>query len=92
MRALNEVRGAIALQQEQYTETIGFLNQADDRSPYVLYLKARASAAAGQNDQAAMLFRKVADWNVNDLGYAMVRTEALEKAAAAPVATAGRKK
>ena len=92
MRMMNEVAGVLALEQHRYTEAVSYLAKADSRSPYVLFQQATAMAGAGQNAKAADLFRKVAEWNTADLGYAMVRDQAREKAATAPVATAGRKR
>lgn len=91
MDRLYAVMGTVALRQKQYKEALAFLKKGDDQDPYTLYQRAMAEAGLGQARQASTLFAAVANSNVNDLGYAMVRTAATEKMAAQPVATTGRR-
>jgi tetratricopeptide (TPR) repeat protein len=92
LRSLNEVNGYIALRQKRYKEALAFLQKGDDQSPYAIYERALATEALGQTKQAEVLFDKVANWNANDLGYAIVRAEAVQKTDAIAVATKGRKR
>ena len=92
LRFLNEVLGSVALRQKRYREAIAYFEKGDARSPWAMHQRARAAEALGQNSQAAELFGKVADWNVNDIGYAVVRAEAMEKKQAAAVATSGKRR
>jgi tetratricopeptide (TPR) repeat protein len=92
MEALNETQGTLALRQKHYEDAIGYLQKADQENPRVLYQLAMANQALGHTQQAATLFDKVAHWNSMGLDYAMVRSEAMEKAEANPVATSGKKK
>lgn len=91
IRQLYVAMGTVANRQRQYKEALAFLKKGDDQDPYTLYQLAVAEAGLGQSRQAATLFASVAKSNVNDLGYALVRTEATEKGSMAPVATAGRR-
>lgn len=91
VHGLYAVMGADAVRQKRYKEALAFLKKGDDQDPYTLYQRALAAAGLGQAKQASTLFATVAKSNVNDLGYALVRTEALEKSSMQPVATAGRR-
>ena len=92
VRNLNEVNGYIALRQKHYKEALAFLQKGDAQSPYATYERAVATEGLGQTKQAEALFDKVANWNANDLGYAVVRAEAVQKTDAIAVATKGRKR
>jgi tetratricopeptide (TPR) repeat protein len=92
IQRLNEVSGFVALRQKHYKEALALLQKGNGQSPYVLYQRAVASERLGQTTQASALFDKVATWNANDLGYAIVRSDAIEKADAMAVATKGRKR
>ena len=76
---LNEVQGILALGQKQYAHAVELLSKADQDSPYVIYQQALAAEGAGRTGEASALFKKVAQWNVNDLGYATVRARAMAK-------------
>lgn len=92
VRALNEVRGTVALKQKRYRTALAHFAKADDQSPFVMYQRAVAAGRLGQQRLAASLLDKVANWNVNDLGYALVRQGATDKAAAVAVATSGKRR
>lgn len=91
LRGLYTAMGAVANRQKQYKEALALLKKGDDQDPYTLYQLALAYEGLGQANRAAATFAAVAKSNVNDLGYALVRSEATGKASAQPVATAGHK-
>jgi tetratricopeptide (TPR) repeat protein len=91
-RRLNTAMGTVALKEKKYADALAFLKKGDDQDPYTLYQRAVAQAGLGQRSQAAALFATVAKSNVNNLGYALVRQEAMAQSSLQPVATAGRKK
>lgn len=90
MNRLYLAMGTLANRQKRYDQALALLKKGDAQDPYTLYQRAVAEAGLGQASQAATHFATVARWNGNDLGYALVRTDAAEKGSAAPVATAGR--
>ena len=90
-RFLNDIQGSVALRQKRYAEALAFFEKGNTRNPWTVHQRALAAEGLGQTGQAAELFAQVADWNVNDLGYAVVRGEAIEKKEAAAVATSGKK-
>lgn len=92
VRRLNTAMGVVALKQKKYADALAYLKKGNDQDPYTLYQRAVAQAGLGQRSQAAALFATVAKSNVNDLGYALVRQEAMAQSSMQPVATAGRKK
>jgi len=92
LRALSEVQGTVALKQKKYREALAYFEKAGDQNPYAIYQRAVAAGRLGQQQLAMSLLDKVANWNVNDLGYAMVRQGATDKAAAVAVATSGKKR
>ena len=92
VRSLHEVQGALALRQKNYQEAVTQLQQADQHNPRVIYQLAVANEGLGHDDQASQLFAKAANWNTGGLDYALVRSDAMQKAGEKPVATSGKKK
>jgi len=76
---LNEVRGIVAVQQKRYEAALGLLAKADQANPYAIYYQAVANEKLGKTAESSALFKKVATWNENDLGYSTVRARALAK-------------
>jgi tetratricopeptide (TPR) repeat protein len=54
--------------------------EADPNDIYVTYHRALALEAAGRSDEARPLFRRVAGWNFNSAGTALVKKDAAKKA------------
>ncbi len=48
--------------------------------PYIKYQFAVATEGAGDAARAKQLFREIADYNFNVVGFALVRKDALQKA------------
>ena len=74
--------GALAyinFKQGKYAEAIAEQEQSDPNSPYNKYRLALACEKAGQNEKAATLFNELADYNFNNIGYALIRKELKEK-------------
>ena len=71
--------GLIALLQDQPEQAIEHLEQSDLGVMYVKYHLALAAEAAGQDERAKALFKEVAEWNFNSVGYALVRQDALAR-------------
>src|SRR6266853_704869 len=80
LEPMHQLKGFIALYQGKYQEAAGHLRQGNPFDPYVTYQLAVATEGAGDVAQAKKLFREIADYNFNALGFALVRKEAQQKA------------
>jgi tetratricopeptide (TPR) repeat protein len=80
MEGVHQLLGFIALYQGRYREAIGHFDQGDPNDMYVRYQLALASEGAGNVERAKKLFREVAINNFNDVGVALTRKEATQKA------------
>ena len=63
-----------------YEEAVKHYQQTDLSNVYAKYHLALAQEAAGFADKARQLFDEVANYNFNDVGFALVREEAAAKA------------
>jgi len=80
MEPVHQLLGFIALYQGGYREAIGHFEQGDPNDIYVRYQLALANEGAGNVAQAKKLFREVAINNFNNVGVALTRKEATQKA------------
>lgn len=78
----HQVLGEIALKQGNFDEAVTHLEQANQANIYVKYLLASAQEGAGNAEEAKRLFTEVANFNFNSVGFALVRRDAMAKAAA----------
>ena len=70
--------GLIHFEKGDHAKAIEHLNQGDQEDPYILYHLAVAESKAGDPAKADELFSKVAEMNQNGLGYAFVRSKAMD--------------
>lgn len=70
----------VSLLQGNYDEAIAHYEQATQNDPYVNYYHALALEGAGRNEEAKALFQKVANYNFNNAGLALVRKDAMARA------------
>jgi tetratricopeptide (TPR) repeat protein len=82
LEPMHQLEGFIALYQKQYSQAAEHFRHGSPFDPYVKYQLAVATEGAGDAAQARRLFREVADYNFNALGFALVRRDALQKAGA----------
>jgi tetratricopeptide (TPR) repeat protein len=73
--------GVIALRRGDDEQAIDELQQSNLTVLYNKYQLALAHAGAGHQDAARKLFREVGEWNFNSVGFALVRRDALRRAA-----------
>lgn len=71
--------GYIALAQGDANKAIEYFGQGEMDDAYVMYCFAVAKEKAGDAAGAAELYKKVANWNMDDVFYAFVRQKALSK-------------
>jgi len=79
-RPAHALLGYVALSQENYDEAIAHFEQANPNNPYHMYYHALALEGAGNSEEAKALFQKVASYNFNSPGLALVRNDAIARA------------
>jgi tetratricopeptide (TPR) repeat protein len=80
MEPVHELRGAIALEQGHYAEAAEHFRQGNHENDiYIKYLLAKSLEGAGQTDEAMKLYQQVANYNFNDVYFALTRKEAMMK-------------
>jgi Tfp pilus assembly protein PilF len=82
LEPMHQLEGFIALYQKQYSQAAEHFRHGSPFDPYVKYQLALATEGAGDAAGARKLYREVADYNFNALGFALVRRDALQKAGA----------
>ncbi len=80
MEPVHELKGFIALYQSKFRDAAGHFAQGNLDDPYVKYQYAVALAGAGDNAKAKQLFGELAVYNFNNVGYALIRKDAQQKA------------
>ena len=81
LEPVHELKGYIALYQGNFAEAAGHFAMGNLNDPYIKYQYAVALAGGGQKDKAQQLFRELAVYNFNNVGYALIRKDAQQKAA-----------
>ena len=79
MEPVHEVMGLTSLLQGNYEEAVAHYEQANLNNIYTMYHLALAHEGGGNTEEAKKLFREVADYNFNSVGFALVRKEAMQK-------------
>jgi tetratricopeptide (TPR) repeat protein len=85
MEPYHNLMGTVSLLQSDYQEAVGHYRQANLNNIYVKYHLALALEGAGNEDEARALFKEVAEWNFNSVGYALVREDATQRSERARV-------
>jgi tetratricopeptide (TPR) repeat protein len=75
----HELLGIVSLEQGAYDEAASHFAQADPDDPYVAYHWGLALEGAGKTQEARAQYQKVADYNFNSPGLALIRRAAIEK-------------
>ena len=81
LEPVHELKGYIALYQGNFQEAAGHFAQGNLNDPYIKYQYAVALAGGGEKDKAQQLFRELAVYNFSNVGYALIRKDAQQKAA-----------
>jgi len=79
LRRLNAILALLELKQDNYDEALEYFSEADTEDPYNWYYMAVAYEKKGDKENASKLFAKIAGWNENSLGLALVRQRAIDK-------------
>ena len=79
LEPMHEMMGMITLLQGEHAEAVEHFQQGNLNNPYIKYQLALAHEGAGNTEQAKELFGVLADYNFNNIAFALVRAEAAEK-------------
>ena len=82
LEPMHQLEGYVALYQGKFKEAAEHLRLGSPFDPYVKYQLAVATEGAGDVAGAKKLYREVADYNFNALGFALIRKDAQQKAGA----------
>jgi tetratricopeptide (TPR) repeat protein len=75
------VKGFIDYKQNKYDVAIKDFQEGDKNDVYTKYWLARSYEAAGNKDEANKIYKDIADYNFNGIGYALIRSEVKKKVA-----------
>jgi tetratricopeptide (TPR) repeat protein len=81
LEPVHELKGYIALYQGNFREAAGHFAAGNLNDPYIKYQYAVALEGGGEKAKALQLFRELAVYNFNNVGYALIRKDAQQKAA-----------
>jgi len=74
--------GYVNMKEKKYVDAIGHFEKTNPaNSVFNKYWLAMANEAAGNKDKANTLYKEVADYNFNELGYALIRNDVKKKLA-----------
>ena len=82
LEPMHQLEGFIALYQGKYQDAAAHFQKGNLLDPYIKYHLAVATEGAGDVAQAKQMFREIADYNFNALGFALIRKDAQQKASA----------
>src|SRR3954471_10175075 len=80
MEPFHQLMGFSALYQGKFKDAAAHFAEGNLQDPYIEYSYAVALDGSGQKDKAKQIFRAVAIYNFNSLGYALIRKDAQQKA------------
>lgn len=79
LEPMHQLEGFVALYQGKYQDAVAHFGKGNLADPYIKYHLAVATAGAGDAAQAGRMFREIADYNFNVLGFALIRKDAQQK-------------
>jgi Flp pilus assembly protein TadD len=82
LEPFHQLQGFIALYQGNSKDAAAHFAQGNLQDPYIQYNYALALEGSGEAAKAKQIFQALAIYNFNSLGYALIRKEAQQKAAA----------
>ena len=79
MQQYHDLMGLIMLKDGKHKKAVEHYRQANLNNIYTKYHLGLALEGSGEKDAAMDIFKDVANWNFNDVGYALVRQAAMKK-------------
>jgi hypothetical protein len=80
LEPFHQLMGFIALYQGNAKDAAAHFAEGNLQDPYIQYTYATALEGSGQADKAKAIYRALAVYNFNSLGYALIRKDAQQKA------------
>ena len=84
LRDYNFLLGYLGMHEEDYENAIAHFEQTDQDNMYNRYMLAMAHEKSGDADGAMKIYQEIADYNFNNVGYALVRNEVKNKVNTVP--------
>jgi len=75
----NFLLGCMAMKQKDFKTAVSYLEKTSKFDVYEQYCLAKAYEANGQKDKAATINKYISDYNFNNIGYALIRSELKKK-------------
>lgn len=79
MQQYHDLMGLITLKEGKFKQAVEHYRQANLNNIYTKYHLGLALEGAKQQEEAKAVFKDVANWNFNSVGYALIRQEAMKK-------------
>ena len=79
MERMHQILGISDYFQGNYSAAAQHLSQGDPGNVYMKYYRALALENSDKADEARTLLAEIAHWNFNDVGFALVRNDVLER-------------
>jgi len=79
LEGYEELMGYISYQQKDYKTAIEHFEKTNMQNVYDKYWLAKAYEAAGKKEKASAIYKELANYNFNNIGYALVRNEVQKK-------------
>ena len=83
MERYHRVHAIVNYQQENYEQAMEHLSKLDPDNTYDQYWVAKTHQMLGNTDQAMDVYKSIADFNFNGVGYALIRNEVKDLLASA---------
>lgn len=80
LEPVHQLEGFIALYQHNFADAAADFAQGNLTGPYLQYQYATALEGAGETAKARAIYQALAVYNFNNVGYALIRAEARQKA------------
>lgn len=79
MQQYHDLMGLVLLKEKKYGKAVDHYRQANLNNIYTKYHLGLALEGAGKQAEAKAIFKDVANWNFNSVGYALIRADAMKK-------------
>ena len=71
--------GFISYSEKDFAKATEHFAKTNLQNMYNKYWLAKAYESAGQKEEATTLYKEIANYNFNNMGYALVRSEVIKK-------------
>lgn len=79
LESYHELMGFISYSEKDFAKATEHFAKTNLQNMYNKYWLAKAYESAGQKEEATTLYKEIANYNFNNIGYALVRSEVIKK-------------